>query len=69
MGTEICHVTHTKDGKMAKMTVKWRVYKCSPYIARTYNVHVEVMLYDVIVSIFQGVGLIAQYLMGRKQPS
>ena len=37
-----------------------QVYKCSRYIiyiARTYKVHVEVMLYSVIVSIFQGVGL------------
>ena len=50
------------------MAVKWRDYKCSPYIARRYKVLVEIMLDDVIVSIFLGVGLIVQLLMGRKQP-
>ena len=44
----------------AKMAFKWRDYKCSPYIARRYKVLVEVMFDDVIVSIFQGVGLIVQ---------
>ena len=50
------------------MAVKWRDYKCSPYIGRRYKVLVEIMLDDVIVSIFLGVGLIVQLLMGRKQP-
>ena len=48
------------------MAVKLRDYKCSPYSSN--KVHVEVMLYDVIVSIFWGIGLIVQCSMGRKQP-
>ena len=38
------------------MAVKLRDYKCSPYSSN--KVHVEVMLYDVIVSIFWGIGLL-----------
>ena len=50
------------------MAFRWRDYKCSRYKARRYKVLVEVMFDDVIVSIFRGVGLIVQRLMGRKQP-
>ena len=51
----------------AKTAYKWWDYKCSPYIVRRYKVLVKIMLDDVTVLVFRGIGLIVHCLMGRKQ--
>ena len=51
----------------AKTAYEWWDYKCSPYIVRRYKVLVKIMLDDVTVLIFRGIGLIVHCLMGRKQ--